>query len=182
MFARFTAQARESMVLAQDEAVRLGHPWLGTEHLLLGLLRQPGTTATAVLEELGVTRGSAEHALVEALGGWSDEQILGEDDERALRTLGIDLHEVRAKIEEAFGRGSLDRAIPGRCGVPVMPRLKQGLERAVKEAGRGMIETDHLLLGMIQVRGALAVEILSALGVTPDAIRTRVVARRTQAS
>jgi ATP-dependent Clp protease ATP-binding subunit ClpA len=182
MFARFTEQARGSMALAQDEAARLGHPWLGTEHLLLGLLRQPATAASSVLEDLGVTREAAERELADVLGGWSDEQILGEDDERALRTLGIDLHEVRARIEETFGRGALDRAIPGRCGVPMMPRLKQALERAAKEAGRGPIETDHLLLGVIHVRGAFAVEILNALGLTPDVVRARVMARRSQAS
>src|SRR5207237_8432490 len=48
MFARFTPQAREAMVLAQEESARLGYPWLGTEHLLLGLLRQPGPAASNV--------------------------------------------------------------------------------------------------------------------------------------
>jgi hypothetical protein len=53
MFARFTQQAREAMVLAQEESARLRYPWLGTEHLLLGLLRQSGTTPTIVLEDSG---------------------------------------------------------------------------------------------------------------------------------
>ncbi len=45
-----------------------------------------------------------------------------------------------------------------------------------------MIETDHLLLGMLDVRGAFAVEKLRAFGLTSDAVRASVLAHRTQAS
>jgi ATP-dependent Clp protease ATP-binding subunit ClpA len=180
MFARFTEQARDSMVLAQDEAGRFGHPWLGTEHLLLGLLRQPETAASSVLEGLGVTRRAVERELIEALGPC--EQVFGEEEERALRTLGIDLGEVRARIEEVFGRGALERARPGRCGSPVLPRLKRALERASREAGHGLIETDHLLLGVVQVPEALAVELLRSLGVSPEAVRAGILTRRDQAN
>jgi hypothetical protein len=62
-----------------------------------------------------------------------------------------------------------------------MPRLKESLERAAHEAGRGMIEPDHLLLGMLPVRRALAVELLGRLGVTPDLIRAKMQAQRAQA-
>ena len=182
MFARFTPQAREAMVLAQEESARLRHPWLGTEHLLLGLLRQPGTAASNVLAGLGVTAASVERELIRCLGEPRGEQILGEEDERALRTLGIDLQEVRARVEETFGPGALERARPGSCGWPMMPRLKEGLERAAREAGRGLIETEHLLLGVLQVRGALAVELLRGLAVTPDAVRAGVRDHRAQAS
>ncbi len=182
MFARFTPQAREAMVLAQEESARLRYPWLGTEHLLLGLLRQRGTAASNVLEGFGVTRASVERELIRTLGQPRGGQILGDEDERALKTLGIDLQEVRARVEEAFGPGALERARPGRCGSPMMPRLKESLERAAREAGRGLIETDHLLLGMLNVRGALAVETLRALGVRPDAVRGSVLAYRARAS
>ena len=182
MFARFTPQAKEAMVLAQEESARLRYPWLGTEHLLLGLLRQPGSAASTVLEGLGITRASVERELIRCLGQPRGEQILGDEDEGALRTLGIDLREVRARAEEAFGPGALERARPGRCGLPMMPRLKESLERAAREAGRGLIDTDHLLLGMLTVRGALGVNTLRALGVTPDAVRARVRAYRAQAN
>ncbi|MGO8882889.1 MAG: Clp protease N-terminal domain-containing protein, partial [Streptosporangiaceae bacterium] len=42
MFERFTEPARQVIVLAQEEATRLGHGCIGTEHILLGLLRQAG--------------------------------------------------------------------------------------------------------------------------------------------
>jgi ATP-dependent Clp protease ATP-binding subunit ClpC len=52
MFERFTDRAREAVSLAQDEARRLGHDSIGTEHLLLGLLREGTGVAIRVLQEL----------------------------------------------------------------------------------------------------------------------------------
>jgi ATP-dependent Clp protease ATP-binding subunit ClpA len=182
MFARFTAEAREAVVFAQGEAARLRHSWLGTEHLLLGLLRRTDTPASRVLSGLGVTAASAERALLEELGPPPSVQVLGDEDERALRSLGIDLQEVRRRVEATFGTGALDRARPGRCGMPVMPRLKQSFEHAARAAGGGSIDTDHLLVGMTEVRGALAVRLLERLGLTADAVRARVDAERRRAS
>ena len=54
MFERFTDEARQVVVHAQDEARALGHTWIGTEHLLLGLLRGESTVAARILEELEV--------------------------------------------------------------------------------------------------------------------------------
>jgi hypothetical protein len=64
-----------------------------------------------------------------------------------------------------------------------MPRLKQSFERAARAAGKlDDIDTDHLLLGMTEVRGALAVRLLERLGVSSDAIRATVRAQRRRAS
>ncbi len=182
MFARFTTDAREAVVLAQEEAARLGHPWLGTEHLLLGLLRQQDTRAKHVLSGLGVTSAAVERNLIEDLGEPSGDRILGDEDEVALRSLGIDLHEVRRRVEAVFGPGALERARPGRCGLPVMPRLKQSFEQAARVAQGGSIDTDHVLVGMTRVRGALAVGLLRGLGVSADDVRASVEARRRRAS
>jgi ATP-dependent Clp protease ATP-binding subunit ClpA len=183
MFARFTAEAREAVVFAQEEAARLRHPWLGTEHLLLGLLRRTDTPASRVLSGLGVTAASVEGALLEELGPPPRDQVLGDEDEEALRSLGIDLQEIRRRVEATFGPGALDRAQPERCGLPVMPRLKQSFEGAARAVGKWeSIDTDHLLLGMIQVRGALAMSVLERLGVGVDEIRASVDAQRRRAS
>jgi hypothetical protein len=52
----FSARSRKAMELAVREALRLGHNYIGTEHLLLGLLEQEDGPAYAVLVELGVTK------------------------------------------------------------------------------------------------------------------------------
>jgi ATP-dependent Clp protease ATP-binding subunit ClpC len=54
MFERFTDRARQVVVLAQDEARALKHNYIGTEHLLLGLLREEQGIAARVLGSLGV--------------------------------------------------------------------------------------------------------------------------------
>src|SRR5687768_13268987 len=55
MFERFTERARQVVVLAQDEARALRHNYIGTEHILLGLLREEEGLAARVLTSLGVT-------------------------------------------------------------------------------------------------------------------------------
>ena len=50
MFERFTERARQVVVLAQDEARALSHDYIGTEHLLLGLLREEGVAARILLD------------------------------------------------------------------------------------------------------------------------------------
>lgn len=67
-FDLFTERARDAMVLAQEEARRLGHDYLGTEHLLLGLLRQKDAMAGRILKSMGVKLGEARSA-VEAIIG-----------------------------------------------------------------------------------------------------------------
>jgi ATP-dependent Clp protease ATP-binding subunit ClpC len=55
VFERFTERARQVVVLAQEEARALAHNYIGTEHLLLGLLREEEGIAARTLESLGVT-------------------------------------------------------------------------------------------------------------------------------
>jgi ATP-dependent Clp protease ATP-binding subunit ClpA len=54
MFERFTERARKVILLARDEAIRLGHDFLGTEHLLLGLIRDGDGLGIAMLKKLAV--------------------------------------------------------------------------------------------------------------------------------
>src|SRR5215472_10270450 len=55
MFQRFTDKARRTVVLAQEEARALCHDRIGTEHLLLGLLRESAGVAATALNSLGVS-------------------------------------------------------------------------------------------------------------------------------
>ena len=64
----FTAPAKKVLELAMDEARRLGHNYIGTEHLLLGLIREGESVAARVLEAMGVAIHRARVQVVYALG------------------------------------------------------------------------------------------------------------------
>ena len=55
MFNRFTERARKVILLAKEEAKRFNHDYIGTEHILLGLLREGEGVAARVLNSMGVT-------------------------------------------------------------------------------------------------------------------------------
>ena len=54
MLSRFTERARRVLMLAQQEAIRLGHDYIGTEHLLLGLLHEGEGVASRALTSLNI--------------------------------------------------------------------------------------------------------------------------------
>jgi ATP-dependent Clp protease ATP-binding subunit ClpA len=68
MFERFTGQARRVMDLAQDEARMLNHHYIGTEHLLLGLIHEGEGVAAQALESLGVGLTTARQQVEDAVG------------------------------------------------------------------------------------------------------------------
>ena len=74
MFERFTEPARQVVVLAQDEARGLRHNYIGTEHLLLGLLREEQGAAARAFVSLGVTADDV-HARVAQIIGQGDESV-----------------------------------------------------------------------------------------------------------
>ena len=65
----FTDRARRVVVLAQDEARLLNHGYLGTEHLLLGLIGEGEGVAAQVLMELGADLSSVRQRVIELLSG-----------------------------------------------------------------------------------------------------------------
>ncbi len=77
MFERFTERARQVVVLAQDEARALKHNYIGTEHLLLGLLREEEGLAARVLESLDITVEEVR-AQVARIVGQGDEVTTGQ--------------------------------------------------------------------------------------------------------
>jgi ATP-dependent Clp protease ATP-binding subunit ClpA len=103
-------QADQVLDLARAEAARFGHRYLGSEHLMLGVLRDGASGASRVLEAHGVDLPAAREALGQLAGRGlvpgprpSDTELLG--------TLGIDLETVRQSTEQAFGRTAVGRAI-----------------------------------------------------------------------
>jgi ATP-dependent Clp protease ATP-binding subunit ClpC len=138
MFERFSERARHVVVLAQEEARLLRHDYIGTEHLLLGLLREEEGIAARVLEGLHVT-----------------------------------VEDVRAQIERVVGEG--EEVPPGQ--IPFTPRAKKVLESALREAlslGHKYIGTEHVLLGLVDVKKGVAVQILQGLDADPEKVRVEV--------
>ncbi|WP_084590489.1 ATP-dependent Clp protease ATP-binding subunit [Pseudoglutamicibacter albus] len=68
MFERFTDRARRVVVLAQEEARMLNHTYIGTEHILLGLIHEGEGVAAKALESLNVSLGAAREQVQEAIG------------------------------------------------------------------------------------------------------------------
>jgi ATP-dependent Clp protease ATP-binding subunit ClpC len=106
MFERFTERARQVVVLAQDEARALRHNYIGTEHLLLGLLREEEGLAARVLETLGVTLEQSRDQVRAIIGaGEPGETLAGQIPftPRAKKTLELALREARSLGHQFIG-------------------------------------------------------------------------------
>ena len=68
MFERFTDRARRLVVLAQDEARSLNHNWIGTEHLLIALIRENSGVGAKALESLGISLDAARQQVESIIG------------------------------------------------------------------------------------------------------------------
>jgi len=77
VFERFTERARQVVVLAQEEARLLGHNFIGTEHLLLGLVREQEGLAARVLDSLGITLAAVREE-VRKIAGVGDSAATGQ--------------------------------------------------------------------------------------------------------
>ena len=77
MMGRFTERAQRSIALSQQAAAELGHGYVGTEHLLLGLLRE-GQGVASALQNQGVTRKGIRK-LQQIIGGGNGQQIEPQD-------------------------------------------------------------------------------------------------------
>ena len=68
MFERFTDRARRVVVLAQEEARLLNHNYIGTEHILLGLIHEGEGVAAKALESLGISLEAVRNQVEEIIG------------------------------------------------------------------------------------------------------------------
>src|SRR5438093_11216456 len=76
-FDKFTERARRVLTLAQEEALRFNHNYIGTEHFLLGLVREGEGVAAKALANLGVDLNKVRSA-VEVIIGRGDRAVMGE--------------------------------------------------------------------------------------------------------
>ena len=152
-----------------EEARRLNHNYIGTEHILSVLARRPDSAATRLLAHLGVTGAAVEHGLECWL---SDASPVAKIDPQALATLGIDFDSVRERLEQNFGPGALERTRSACLGV--CPRLKLALAHALDHASDTPLGDEHVLLGMLTVSDSVAARVLAKLGVTLETAQTAV--------
>jgi hypothetical protein len=108
MFERFTNQARRVVVLAQEESRELNHNYIGTEHLVLGLLREAEGTGAQALDSAGITLEAARRE-VETRVPRGDQQQTGHIPftPRAKKSLELSLRESLALGQNYIGTGHL---------------------------------------------------------------------------
>jgi ATP-dependent Clp protease ATP-binding subunit ClpA len=139
---------------AIDEARKLGHGGVNTEHLLLGLVRDTGSIAAGALEGAGVSLESVRAKVIEILGQPTTDPA-PPPSPHSLTTFG------------SFGR-NLDR---------FNDRAKRVLAIAQEEAVRlnhNYVGTEHLLLGLVREGESVAANVLNTLGVELSKVRTAV--------
>ena len=94
MLERFTDRARRVVRLAEEEARMLSHNWIGTEHILLGLIREGDGVAAKALESLGISLDAVRQQVEEIIG--RGQQVPPEAisfTPRAKKVLELSLHE-----------------------------------------------------------------------------------------
>jgi ATP-dependent Clp protease ATP-binding subunit ClpA len=167
VFERFTDEARRVVVVAQAEARDLRAEQIDPVHLLLALAEDPARGGQ-VLRAAGVDHESVRSALARA------GTALDAD---ALAAVGIDLDQVRAAAEAAFGPGALERGGSGRAGhIPFADGSKRALEESLRHVLKQKvprraraIDSGAVLAGLLAVGDPLVTRVLQQLGT--DAVR-----------
>ena len=186
MFEQCDGDTRGIVEAALAEARRVGHNYLGTEHLLLALAQRPALLPQPVASLLPPAE-TVRAALFATVGGPRQGEA------ELLRTVGIDLDAVRLAVRRTFGDEAVERLgrpvhqpwqpwrrpsrrctslLAGNMGVA--PRVKQAFELARRRAARrpaGAIDPAGLLLGMIEVEDAVSNRLLREAGIEPSHIR-----------
>jgi ATP-dependent Clp protease ATP-binding subunit ClpA len=175
VFERFEPAARQAFVDARQEAGQAGQDQIRSEHVLLGLLREPGPAADAL-----TAAGLSVETLRARVPRGGHDAPAGLDAD-ALAIVGIDLDAVRRATDAAFGPGALDQAaVRGQNRLPVAGDTKQALGRAVYRAqklGQRKITSGHLLIGILDSAGNGALTALAQEGTDIQALRADVLRR-----
>lgn len=144
-FDRFTKRARRVLTLAQEEAQRLNHNYIGTEHLLLGLVREENGVAVRVLRDLGVDPKQVRER-VERTVGRGQRTMYGKLSltPRTKRVIELAVDEARRLGHHYIGTEhlllGLVRAGEG-VAVDVLKSLGVGLDKVRSQTARVMMET-----------------------------------------
>src|SRR5918912_296858 len=146
-FDKFTERARKVLQLAQEEAQRFNHHYIGTEHLLLGLVREGEGIAAGVLESLGVSLDKVRSQVIYVLNQSAaySQQEGGAPHGKSSKTPVID--QLGMDLTAAARAGKLD---------PVIGRFKE-IERVVQILSR-RTKNNPALIGEPGVRKTAIVE------------------------
>ncbi len=159
MYERFTDRARKVMQLANGESQRLNHEYIGTEHILLGLVKEG---SGAVKQGTGF--------VAKLIGRSKKDEGVGTA-ATVLRNLDVDLRKIRLEVEKLLVGGP-DMVTIGR--LPQTPRAKKVIEYAMEEARRlnhNFVGTGHLLLGLMREQEGVASQVLMNLGLRTEDVR-----------
>ncbi|GHB75037.1 hypothetical protein GCM10010331_73710 [Streptomyces xanthochromogenes] len=175
MFEFFTEPAKRAIVASQDEAIALGHDFIGTEHILLGLAGTDGIAREA-LAARGVEAEPLRAETVRILEAAGVPSSGGQPAKDALAPIGIDVEEIKRQADSTFGPGAFQYPRPAYT-----PRAKQVLEATLREAkalGHDRFGTEHMLLGLLAAGdGGRGREVLAARGADPAELREETLAR-----
>lgn len=180
MFEKFTKSARATVMRATKEREALGHDHIDTEHLMLALLFDESSgLGHEILADAGLRYEPVRAEIVRR----TTTKGLSDADAEALRSIGIDLDAVRARVEESFGPGALAAPLTGRPrGLlrrrdPFAKGAKKALELSLRQAlslHDNALGTEHLVLGLLHEKEGLAGQIMWAHGLTLSDVRDRV--------
>jgi ATP-dependent Clp protease ATP-binding subunit ClpA len=196
-----TGDAGQIVASASEQARRLGHGFIGGEHLLYALACADGE-AGAVLRERGVTPERVEAEFVRLIGpqNTASGSLFGTLDRDALTTIGIDLDTVRERIEAAFGPAALAPEAPAprrwrrsraslRPGcvtgdLPFTRRAKKCLESSLREAratSGGQLGAEHIAVALLAMDDGVPHRILSVIGASAPRLGAEIRDRYRQA-
>jgi ATP-dependent Clp protease ATP-binding subunit ClpC len=177
----FTPRAKKTLELALREALQLKHKYIGTEHILLGLIREGEGVAVQILVEhadLSELR-AAVIADVPAMDPAEQQSAAEEEDENnaVLRWLRSRLsrHGTRTAVpfRAEMAPGMLQAEAPRRRGTPA---VEAALQQAARLAGPVPVGSHHLLLAALEDQNSAASWALASLGVDRDELREKLLA------
>jgi ATP-dependent Clp protease ATP-binding subunit ClpC len=167
-FDRFTKRARRVLTLAQEEAQRLNHNYIGTEHLLLGLVREENGVAVRVLRDLGVDPKQVRER-VERTVGRGQRAMYGKLSltPRTKRVIELAVDEARRLGHHYIGTEhlllGLVRAGEG-VAVDVLKGLGVGLDKVRSQTARVMMESSSQSSTSSQTRESKGTPLVDQLG------------------